>query len=74
MKVEIEAYKALVDDHGRPCYPIELGFDVLDDSGQYQDIISYWQKEEGMTRFARRWVFFVQLERFNAGGNSVNIS
>ncbi|KAA6411556.1 MAG: hypothetical protein FRX48_04836 [Lasallia pustulata] len=51
MKVEIEAYKALVDDHGRPCYPIELGFDVLDDSGQYQDIISYWQKEEGMTRF-----------------------
>ena len=60
MKREREAYKALVDDHGRPCNPIELGLDVLDNPGQYKDIISYWQGEKGVSRL----LFVAQLERW----------
>lgn len=30
---EKESHEALVKDNGRPCYPIELGFDVFDNPG-----------------------------------------
>ncbi|KAI9675745.1 MAG: hypothetical protein M1817_001112 [Caeruleum heppii] len=67
LEAEREAHQALVDEHGRPCYSIELGFDVFDDPGQYKDIISYWQEEGGLTASTapyRRSVFLVQLNRW----------
>ncbi|KAI4196204.1 MAG: hypothetical protein LQ350_006697 [Teloschistes chrysophthalmus] len=36
-------YEALLKEKGRPCYPIELGFLVFDNPGQYKDILEYWQ-------------------------------
>ncbi|KAL9011221.1 MAG: hypothetical protein Q9173_003916 [Seirophora scorigena] len=42
-RLEKEAHDALVKDNGRPCYPIELGFDIFDNPGQYKEILEYWQ-------------------------------
>ncbi|KAK4964347.1 hypothetical protein LTR28_003821, partial [Elasticomyces elasticus] len=41
LKAERESYKALLDIHGQPCYPIELAPDVYKNPGQYKDIISF---------------------------------
>ncbi|KAL8904663.1 MAG: hypothetical protein Q9207_003112 [Kuettlingeria erythrocarpa] len=54
---EKEAHEALVKDNGRPCYPIELGFDIFDNPGQYKEILEYWQ--EGRSSY--RQVFLNQL-------------
>ena len=65
LRVEREAHEALVGDNGRPCYPIELGFRVFDDPGQYKDLLEYWQAwESGAYQDTERWIFFRQLERW----------
>ena len=64
LKVEKEAHEALVSDNGRPCYPIELGFEVFKHPGQYKDLFEYWQGESGLTEETKRWIFFSQLERW----------
>lgn len=46
----------MIKGNGRPCYPIELGFDVFDNE-QYKDILEYWQRE----RSSGRRVFSAQL-------------
>ncbi len=63
-EVELKAHEALVSDNGRPCYPIKLGFKVFKDPAQYKDIFEYWQGERGMTYTLCRWIFHVQLERW----------
>ncbi|KAL8941535.1 MAG: hypothetical protein Q9211_001782 [Gyalolechia sp. 1 TL-2023] len=64
-RVEREAYEELVADNGRPCYPIELGFDVFKNPGQYKEILEYWTSyESGAGVETERWVFFSQLERW----------
>ncbi|KAK5048774.1 hypothetical protein LTR69_011273 [Exophiala sideris] len=43
--VEQESYRALVADGGRPSHPISLGFDVIDNPGEYdeyKDILWFW--------------------------------
>ncbi|KAL8650292.1 MAG: hypothetical protein Q9210_003911 [Variospora velana] len=57
---EKEAHEALVKDNGRPCYPIELGFDIFDNPGQYKEILEYWQ--EGKS--SDRRVFLSQLREW----------
>ena len=54
-------YEALIKDNGRPCYPIELGFDVFEDPGQYKDILEYWEHDGGP--WPKRRVFSAQLDR-----------
>ncbi|KIW24857.1 uncharacterized protein PV07_10545 [Cladophialophora immunda] len=44
---EEESYCALKADGGRPSHPIDLGFDVLYNPGEYQDIIKFWQSFGG---------------------------
>ena len=64
LKVEREAHKELVRDNGRPCYPIEVGFEVFKHPAQYKEIFSYWQSESGVGEDTERWIFFLQLERW----------
>lgn len=64
LRVEKEAYEALVGDNGRPCYPIELGFEVFKHPGQYKDLFQYWDEESGVTEDTKRWIFTLQLERW----------
>ncbi|KAI9777433.1 MAG: hypothetical protein M1816_004723 [Peltula sp. TS41687] len=60
LKIEEDAYKALVDERGIPSHPIDLGFDVLGNPGQYEAILSYWQGEPGNPRLS----FLAQLNRW----------
>jgi len=64
LRVEREAHEALISDNGRPCYPIELGFDVFKHPGQYKELFEYWRRESGVTEDTARWIFFLQLERW----------
>lgn len=63
LRREREAYGALVGNNGRPCYPIQLGFEVLNNPGQYKDIFSYWRGEPGVHQRSPL-IFSVQLERW----------
>ena len=49
----------MIKDNGRPCYPIELGFDIFDNE-QYKDILEYWQRE----RSSGRLIFSAQLDEW----------
>ena len=60
--MERKAHEALVGDNGRPCYPIELGFEVFDNPGQYKDIFEYWRGESGYHR--SQLMFHAQLVRW----------
>lgn len=60
LRREREAYDALVDNNGRPCYPIELGFEVFNNPGQYENLFSYWRGEPGVHYL----IFSAQLERW----------
>ncbi|KAL9100367.1 MAG: hypothetical protein Q9163_004249 [Psora crenata] len=61
-KKEKESHEALIKDNGRPCYPIELGFDVFENPGQYKDILEYWQWGRGSEY--KRLIFLAQLRRW----------
>ncbi|KAI4288699.1 MAG: hypothetical protein L6R35_002035 [Caloplaca aegaea] len=63
-RVEREAHEELVGDNGRPCYPIELGFEVFNNPRQYKDLFEYWNGESGAGETTERWVFFRQLKRW----------
>ncbi|KAK5017423.1 hypothetical protein LTR16_001574 [Cryomyces antarcticus] len=43
LREEKEAHDALILDGGLPSHPIDTGFDILDEPGQYADIISFWR-------------------------------
>ena len=58
MKTEKESHEALIRNNGRPCYPIELGFDIFNNPGQYKDILEYWQK--GQDELNKRLIFSAQ--------------
>ena len=58
LRIELEAYNALVDEGGRPSHPIGPNFDILDEPGDYKEIITYWQ---GHTS---RLLFTCQLEHW----------
>jgi hypothetical protein len=40
---ETEYYNTLLREGGRPSHPVSLGRDVLEDPGEYREILSYWQ-------------------------------
>ncbi|KAI4228463.1 MAG: hypothetical protein L6R40_008128 [Gallowayella cf. fulva] len=65
-RVEREAHEELLGDNGRPCYPIELGFEVFNNPGQYKDLFEYWNGECGAGEDTKRWVFFRQLKRWKS--------
>ncbi len=56
LRVERQAHQAVINDHGRPCYPIELGFDVFRHPGQYKEILEYWEGEFDAGEDIKRWV------------------
>ena len=43
LEEEKECYNTLLREGGRPSHPVSLGRDVLEDPGEYRDILSYWQ-------------------------------
>ena len=62
----------MIKDNGRPCYPIELGFDVFENPGQYKDILEYWQSDlqiaEKKLVFSaqwREWELFRRIQQSN---------
>lgn len=61
---EKESYEALIKDNGRPCYPIEIGFDVFETPGHYKDIVEYWQQDNGPC--SKRLVYSAQLTRWKS--------
>ncbi|KAL8801323.1 MAG: hypothetical protein Q9182_004529 [Xanthomendoza sp. 2 TL-2023] len=63
-RVEREAHEELLGDNGRPCYPIELGFEVFKNPRQYKDLFEYWNGEPGAGEETQRWIFFRQLKRW----------
>lgn len=44
LRQEKEARDALTLDGGRPSHPIDSGFDIVKEPGQYAEIISYWSR------------------------------
>ncbi|KAK4994282.1 hypothetical protein LTR66_005650, partial [Elasticomyces elasticus] len=56
LRQEKEARDALILDGGRPSHPIDSGFDILEEPGQYADIISYWCR--GWSGGASGWGIF----------------
>jgi hypothetical protein len=57
---EREAYNTLINEGGTPTHPFELGFDILDDPGEYKDILSYWDSQINATYF----IFTAQLRNW----------
>jgi hypothetical protein len=56
LEEETEYYNTLINEGGRPSHPISLGSDILENYGEYYEILSRWQKgpfREGGVR----WVF-----------------
>jgi hypothetical protein len=51
LREERKAHDALVKAGGQPSHPVDLGFNVLDSPGQYEDIISYWKRRAGRCLF-----------------------
>lgn len=62
--MERGAHEELVCDNGRSCYPIELGLDVFKHPGQYKGLFEYCQGESGVGEDTKRWILFLQLERW----------
>jgi hypothetical protein len=40
---ETEYYNTLIREGGRPSHPVSFGRDILEDPGEYREILSYWQ-------------------------------
>ncbi|CZR65639.1 uncharacterized protein PAC_15539 [Phialocephala subalpina] len=65
LKKETKYYNTLVNEGGRPSHPVSLGRNIIDDPGEYREILSYWWKGEndwqvfesqmGRWREFRRW-------------------
>jgi hypothetical protein len=65
LEEETECYNTLVNEGGRPSHPVSLGRDVLENPGEYREILSYWQSggndwkvfgsQMGNWRHFRRW-------------------
>ncbi|KAL9103074.1 MAG: hypothetical protein Q9163_001840 [Psora crenata] len=56
LRKEREAYEALVGDNGRPCYPIELGYELMYDPGEYEDLFAYWHgKQPSQLVLSAQW-------------------
>jgi hypothetical protein len=68
---ETEYYNTLIREGGRPSHPVSLGRDVLEDPGEYREILSYWQLVNHDAE-GRVWrVFGAQwgIGNTSAGGN-----
>ncbi|KAK3986206.1 hypothetical protein QBC44DRAFT_333815 [Cladorrhinum sp. PSN332] len=44
---EVDAYNSLVDNQGRPSYPIQLQQEIVTAPGQYRDIFHAWRGSDG---------------------------
>lgn len=65
LEQQTEYYNALVTEGYRPSHPVSLGRDILDNPGEYHEILSYWQSgsndwkvfgsQMGVWRDFRRW-------------------
>jgi len=57
IKKQTECYNSLISEGGRPSHPVSLGRDILEDPGEYREILSYWQ-----IRSHEKWqVFWSQM-------------
>jgi hypothetical protein len=54
---ETEYYNTLVNEGGRPSHPVGLGRDILENPGEYREILSYWQIDNH-DREGRVWRVF----------------
>ncbi|KAK2748335.1 hypothetical protein FQN57_000993 [Myotisia sp. PD_48] len=68
IQLEKDSFQALIDQGGIPSHPLDLGSDVLDNPGEYQDIIAYWKDESNtdgllFTSQLNRWRTFRFYQR-----------
>ncbi|KND93133.1 hypothetical protein TOPH_02412 [Tolypocladium ophioglossoides CBS 100239] len=61
-RYEIESYHELIDDGGRPLYPIDLITDIFRNTDKYADILRPWQ--ESLTQIRPERIFKRQLRRW----------
>ena len=70
----MENYNILVNEGGRPSWPVGLGRDIRENPGEYREILSYWQLVDGdaenrtwevFEQQVRRWRGFGKWQRFS---------
>ena len=47
MEEQTEYYNTLISEGGQPSHPVSLGRDILENPGEYCEILSYWQFVKG---------------------------
>jgi hypothetical protein len=62
LRDNVENYRYLVENGGRPAYPVQLIYD-RDVEGKYKDIMEYWRFHGGVLGQRDRWVRFRQFQR-----------
>lgn len=66
---ETESYTMLVREGGRPSHPVDLGRSIIEQPGEYREILAYWQRgEKDWKVFSRQlseWKDFRQWQRKN---------
>jgi hypothetical protein len=60
----MKVHEAFVRDNDRSSYLIELDLRVFKHSEQYKNIFLYWQSKFDVTENTKKWIFFLQLERW----------
>ncbi|KAF2271533.1 uncharacterized protein EI97DRAFT_462771 [Westerdykella ornata] len=74
LRLQRGMYKMLVDDGGRPSHPLSRLEDIVENPGEYREILTFWQgtypREDDWRVFGRqwsRWRAFRGLQRFARG-------
>ena len=57
LEEETDYYNTIIREGGRPSHPVNLGCDILEDPGEYREILSYWQLHNGDGE-NRKWKVF----------------
>jgi hypothetical protein len=47
LEQQVEYYDTLVREGGRPSHPVKLGRGIIENPGEYREILSYWQSHSG---------------------------
>ncbi|KAK2801517.1 hypothetical protein FQN50_007733 [Emmonsiellopsis sp. PD_5] len=76
IREETWSYNALLSAGGRPSYPLSVLEDIVENPGEYRDILSFWQTLESsgpddfrvFSRQLYRWKDFQRLQKFARGG------
>lgn len=70
LEFETEFHQALIEAHGRPCYPIELAPQIYKSPGLYKNILFLWRRGlsddcSPISCQLNRWNLFCQFQQRN---------